>query len=176
MAFIAVILIVIGLINIFARNLVWKLTALTQGMEGVPARRNSAWDIGRVVSGVALVALGGVLLRNEVNSDGAALRPFPGAVAYQRGDDPATDDTIARQELSADEVSRLDWYRVRNKRNAAHTMSDIRAFYTAQVDATQCVTEIEGPAMTCAGPARSVRYMTLLISDEELLLGVYREE
>ena len=117
---------------------------------------------------IVMVALGGVLLRNEVNSAGAALRPFPGAVAYQRGDDPAIEDAIARQELSADELGGIDWYRVAAEINEA----DIVGYYARETRAGACDSAAR-PLIVCAGPDRTARFRTVALRDGEILLGVY---
>jgi hypothetical protein len=172
MGFVAVILIIIGLLNVFARDLVWKITAVSKGMEGVQLQRTPAWDTRQIGAGLALAVLGVILIVREVRSPALTPRPYPGAVAYRRGSDPAVEDAIARQELSADELGGIDWYRVPTEQAAPLTEADIKAYYARETSAGTC----EGGAKSiviCNGPDKTARFRTVTLSADELLLGVY---
>jgi hypothetical protein len=58
----AVFFIVIGLLCVFARDLMWELTHFNNRMKGVASERTELWDFGTVVGGIAAVILGTVVL------------------------------------------------------------------------------------------------------------------
>ena len=167
MAFVAVIMIIIGVLNVFARDLVWKLTSVSNGMEGVASQRTRAWDIRRIGAGLALALLGIIILVREQPNAGP-VAPYPGAVAYRRGSDPAVEDAIARQELSADELGGIDWYRVAAEVNEV----DIVGYYARETKAGAC-DSAEKPLIVCTGPDRTARFRTVALAGDEILLGVY---
>jgi len=167
MVFIAVILIIIGVLNVFARDLVWKLTALGNAREGVESRRTRAWDARRIGAGLALALLGIVILVREQPGAGP-VAPYPGAAAYRLGSDPAVEEAIARQELSADELGGIDWYRVA----AEITEAEIVGYYARETRAGAC-DSAEKPLIVCAGPDRTARFRTVALAGDEILLGVY---
>lgn len=58
MTAIAVALFIVGLINLFLKDLIWQLTFSGSVIEGLPAERNEQWDLWMNISGVAALLLG----------------------------------------------------------------------------------------------------------------------
>lgn len=58
MTLLAVLLFVVGLINLFLKDLAWQLTASGSVIDGLPAERNEQWDLWMNISGVAALLLG----------------------------------------------------------------------------------------------------------------------
>jgi hypothetical protein len=124
------------------------------------------------VAGAALAALGVIMIVREVGSPGLTPRPYPGALAYRRGSDPAVEDAIARQELSADELGGIDWYRVPADQAVPLKEADIRAYYARETSAGTCEGGDKAVVM-CNGPDRTAKFRTIALSPNEILLGVY---
>lgn len=58
MTAIAVALFIVGLINLFLKDLIWQLTFSGSVIEGLPPERNQQWDLWMNISGVAALLLG----------------------------------------------------------------------------------------------------------------------
>ncbi|RIK29654.1 MAG: hypothetical protein DCC55_37800 [Chloroflexi bacterium] len=58
MTALAVALFIVGLINLFLKDLIWQLTFSGSVIEGLPAERNEQWDLWMNISGVAALLLG----------------------------------------------------------------------------------------------------------------------
>jgi hypothetical protein len=54
----AVLLFVVGLLNLFYKDLVWQLTASGSVIDGLPTQRNAQWDLFMNLVGVAALILG----------------------------------------------------------------------------------------------------------------------
>lgn len=54
----AVILVGLGLLSIFARDLLWELTHWSNSIKGIASERTETWDTWSVISGVILVIVG----------------------------------------------------------------------------------------------------------------------
>lgn len=76
----AVVLIGIGLLSIFARDLMWELTHWSNSTKGIASERTETWDTWSVLSGVLLAGFGVVILLLMVGS----------SVQEQREEDAAT--------------------------------------------------------------------------------------
>jgi uncharacterized membrane protein HdeD (DUF308 family) len=61
MVLIAILMVILGLLSIFAKDLVWELTAFGNRLEGKASERTDTWDVGTTVSGVIFIVLGIVL-------------------------------------------------------------------------------------------------------------------
>ncbi len=61
MIFLGVILIIVGLVSIFAPELVWQLTHFQNQLQGKASERSDTWEMGRVISGVSAIILGLIL-------------------------------------------------------------------------------------------------------------------
>lgn len=57
----AVILIGLGLLSIFARDLLWELTQWSNSIKGLASERGENWDTWTVISGVTLMIIGLIL-------------------------------------------------------------------------------------------------------------------
>jgi hypothetical protein len=58
MTALAVALFIVGLINLFLKDLIWQLTFSGSVIEGLPAERNDQWDQWMNISGAAALLLG----------------------------------------------------------------------------------------------------------------------
>lgn len=58
MTAVAVLLFIVGLFNLFVKDLVWQLTSSGGSLEGLPDERTPAWDLWMNISGVAALLLG----------------------------------------------------------------------------------------------------------------------
>ncbi len=58
------VLIIIGLLNIFAKDFVWELTAFGNRLEGERSERTGTWNVGSTFTGIALIGVGIFLLSN----------------------------------------------------------------------------------------------------------------
>lgn len=76
----AVILVGLGLLSIFARDLLWELTHWSNSIKGVASERTETWDTWSVISGVILVIIGA----------GVAIAMFSMQAQDQREDEQAT--------------------------------------------------------------------------------------
>lgn len=56
--YLAVAFFIIGLLNLWAKDLVWELTGSGSRIEGLPAERNASWDLWMNLSGAVAVVLG----------------------------------------------------------------------------------------------------------------------
>ena len=54
----AVLLFVVGLLNLFYKDLVWQLTASGTVIDGLPSERNEQWELWMNLVGVAALILG----------------------------------------------------------------------------------------------------------------------
>jgi hypothetical protein len=54
----AVALIIVGLLNLFVKDLVWQLTSSGSVIEGLPAERTERWDLWMNIAGAAALVLG----------------------------------------------------------------------------------------------------------------------
>jgi hypothetical protein len=57
MTALAVALLIVGLLNLFVKDLVWQLTGSGSVIEGLPAERNAQWDLWMNVAGWAALGL-----------------------------------------------------------------------------------------------------------------------
>jgi hypothetical protein len=55
---IAVVLFLIGLFNLFLKDLIWQFTSAGGPLEGLPAERTPAWDWWMNLSGAVALGLG----------------------------------------------------------------------------------------------------------------------
>lgn len=55
---VGIILIILGLISVFAGDLVWKLTVIRNKWEGKASERTGFWDFGRKLGGYFLILVG----------------------------------------------------------------------------------------------------------------------
>lgn len=76
----AVILVGLGLLSIFARDLLWELTHWSNSIKGVASERTETWDTWSVISGVILVIVGA----------GLAIAIFSMQAQERREDEQAT--------------------------------------------------------------------------------------
>lgn len=76
----AVILVGLGLLSIFARDLLWELTHWSNSIKGIASERTETWDTWSVISGVILVIIG----------VGLAIGMFSMQAQDQREDEQAT--------------------------------------------------------------------------------------
>jgi hypothetical protein len=51
-------LLVIGLLSIFAKDIVWELTVWQNQMKGVASERTDAWDLMTTIGGVVAIVFG----------------------------------------------------------------------------------------------------------------------
>ena len=58
MTALAVALLIIGLCNLFLKDLVWQLTFSGSVLDGLPAERNASWDLWMNIVGGAAIVLG----------------------------------------------------------------------------------------------------------------------
>ena len=58
LTFIAVLFFIVGLLNIFAKDLMWNLTSIGGPLDGVPAEHNATWDRWATACGVVAVVIG----------------------------------------------------------------------------------------------------------------------
>lgn len=58
MTVLAVALLVVGLLNLFYKDLVWQLTSSGSVIDGLPAERTETWDLWMNIAGVAAILLG----------------------------------------------------------------------------------------------------------------------
>ena len=58
MTALAVMLFLIGLLNLFVKDLVWQLTSFGGSLDGLPAERTPAWDLWMNISGAVALVLG----------------------------------------------------------------------------------------------------------------------
>ena len=63
----AVILVIAGLVNIFAGDFVWKMRKFNNDLGGVVSERTETWEVGRILGGCVMVVIGIVLLVSSVN-------------------------------------------------------------------------------------------------------------
>lgn len=82
----AVILVGLGLLSIFARDLLWELTQWSNSTKGIASERTETWDTWSVISGVILVIIGA----------GLAIAMFSMQAQEQREDEQAT-ATVSRR-------------------------------------------------------------------------------
>ncbi len=54
----AVLLFVVGLLNLFYKDLVWQLTASGTVIDGLPSERNEQWELWMNLVGVSALILG----------------------------------------------------------------------------------------------------------------------
>jgi hypothetical protein len=54
----AVALFIIGLLNLFYKDLVWQLTSIGGSLEGLPTERTPSWDLWMTLTGAAAIVLG----------------------------------------------------------------------------------------------------------------------
>lgn len=57
-----VLLIVVGLASIFAKDLLWELTVFSNRLKGVKSERTEWWDVWTTLGGVFLIVVGLVAL------------------------------------------------------------------------------------------------------------------
>lgn len=62
----AVILLIIGILCLFARNAVWRLTVLSNQLTGRASERTQVWDIGTIVVGLIFLALAIIMLFSNI--------------------------------------------------------------------------------------------------------------
>lgn len=77
----AVILVGLGLLSIFARDMLWELTHWSNSIKGVASERTENWDIWSVISGVILIVIGGGLVLVVVGSNAQEQRENEEATA-----------------------------------------------------------------------------------------------
>lgn len=65
MAPIGFLLIVLGGLNIFAKELMWKLTDFQNRLEGQASERTSTWEVGTTLVGLLMVIIGFVMVASS---------------------------------------------------------------------------------------------------------------
>ena len=58
----SIILLTFGLLSLFAKDIMWELTAWGNKINGIASERTDTWDTMTSISGVALVIMGLILL------------------------------------------------------------------------------------------------------------------
>jgi hypothetical protein len=58
MVFAGIFVIVVGILNIFAKDFVWELTAFGNRLDGKASERTDTWKIGTTLMGIGLVVVG----------------------------------------------------------------------------------------------------------------------
>jgi hypothetical protein len=58
MTALAVALFIIGLLNLFYKDLVWQLTSIGGSLEGLSAERTPGWDLWMTLTGAVAIVLG----------------------------------------------------------------------------------------------------------------------
>jgi hypothetical protein len=56
--------IVVGILNIFAKDFVWELTAFGNRLDGKASERTDTWEIGTTLMGIGLVVAGVFIILN----------------------------------------------------------------------------------------------------------------
>jgi hypothetical protein len=54
----AVALLIVGLLNLFVKDLIWQLTSSGSVIEGLPSERTASWDLWMNIAGAAAIVLG----------------------------------------------------------------------------------------------------------------------
>lgn len=59
-----ILLILVGLLSLFARDFLWAVTEFFNSLQGRASERSDIWEYGTIVAGVAFLILGLLLLLN----------------------------------------------------------------------------------------------------------------
>lgn len=59
---VGILLVLLGLANIFYKDLAWKVTTFRYRIQGKKSKRTEAWETGTTVGGIFLVIVGVLLL------------------------------------------------------------------------------------------------------------------
>ncbi len=54
--------VIVGLVNIFAKDVAWQFTSFNNRLEGERSQRTGTWEIGSTIGGIVLVGAGLYLL------------------------------------------------------------------------------------------------------------------
>lgn len=59
------ILVIYGMITLFAREIIWKLTVLANQLSGRASARTKVWDAGVIITGILSLVSATILLLNN---------------------------------------------------------------------------------------------------------------
>ncbi len=77
----AVILVGLGLLSIFARDMLWEMTQWSNSLKGLASERSENWDTWSVISGVILIIIGAGLVIAVLSSSAQEQRELENATA-----------------------------------------------------------------------------------------------
>jgi hypothetical protein len=142
MEIVAVILIIAGLGNLFAGDLVWEMTKFNNDLEGRVSERSETWEGGRIGSGCVMLVVGIIMIIIGISN--AADRkaelahvPYSTGIAYQRGSDPAVERVIAQENMDTGHDT-AEWYRVPVTGTAYDTRQRIVDYYMGRPNHSFC--------------------------------------